>query len=58
MDNYFFTDPISRSSATMAKCSQQLTQARNSYKRQQLHQQQHAAVEADKSERHIYAYPH
>ena len=29
--NYFFTDPISRSSATMAKCSATLPQSRNSY---------------------------
>jgi len=57
VDNYFFTDPISRSSATMAKCSAQLAQARNSYKQQQQ-PQQHAEVEADKSERQSYLYPH
>ena len=57
VDNYFFTDPISRSSATMAKCSAQLPQARNSYKRHQQHNQ-HSAVEADKSERQTYQYSH
>ena len=29
--NYFFTDPISRSSATMAKCCSALPQSKNSY---------------------------
>ena len=59
VDNYFFTDPISRSSATMAKCSAQLTAARNSYKASQQQQpQQHKAIEADKAERQSYAYPH
>ena len=57
VENYFFTDPISRSSATMAKCSTQLPQARNSYKRNQ-HQNQHSAAEADKSERQTYLYSH
>ena len=59
-DNYFFTDPISRSSATMAKCSAQLAAARNSYKgsQQQQPQQGHSAVEADKAERQTYLYPH
>ena len=41
--NYFFTDPISRSSATMAKCSAALPSSRNSYT-QPLPSQQDSAT--------------
>lgn len=40
VSNYFFTDPISRSSATMAKCSAQLPNSRNSYIQQPQQQPQ------------------
>ena len=53
--NYFFTDPISRSSATMAKCSASLPQSRNSYSEQHQQQQKTQTNEATPAQPAAYA---
>ena len=60
LDNYFLTNPISRASPTMAKCSRQLPTAANSYSSRirSSAQQPLAADSARKLNSHTASYPH